>query len=117
MSKMDDVKRDMKRVHVAYAPTEDDADKMIKALEEAGVNAKKGDGIRDLYAIGDPVGIEILVFPADLDRAVEVVRKVAGSSAVSDQAPGSGKNALTWVIVCVIVLVLLFCIRAFLLRQ
>lgn len=117
MSKMNDVKLDMKRVHLAYAPAEDDADAMIRALEEAGVSAKKGDGIRDLYAIGDPVGIEILVFPEDLDTAIAVLQKFSGSAEAPGKTPDSRKKAFTWAAVCVIVIAVLLFVRIVVLKQ
>ncbi len=117
MSKMNDVKLDMNRVHLAYAPTEDDADAMINALKQAGVTAKKGDGIRDLYAIGDPVGIEILVFPKDLDTAVAVLQKFSGSAGAQGKEPDSRKKAVTWVAVCVIAIAALLFVRVVVLKQ
>lgn len=117
MSRMNDVKLDMKRVHLAYAPTEDDADAMIKALSDQGIDARMGDGIRDLYAIGDPIGIEILVFPGDLDAAVSVLEKTSGSGMLPGKQPDSRKKAITWVLVSASVLLVLLFVRVFILHQ
>ena len=77
MAMMDQIKTDMKNVHLAYAPTQQDADAWISLLEKSGIHAEKGSGIRDLYAIGSPVGIEILVPEEDAPWVVVSVIAIA----------------------------------------
>lgn len=113
----DNIKADMKMVHLAYAPTQDDADAWIKALAEHGIKAQKGPGIRDIYAIGDPVGIEILVLPDDAAQAADIIRQISGSSAPSGHNQSAGKQTLTWVVVCAVVLFALIFVRVVILKQ
>lgn len=117
MALKDNIKADMKLVHLAYAPTQDDADAWIAALKEQGIEAKKGAGIRDMYAIGDPVGIEILVLPDDADRASDIIRKVSGRPVSSGSRQTAGKQTLTWVIVSAAAVLVLFFVRVAILKQ
>ena len=110
----DYIKEDMKQVHLAYAPTEAEADVWIKTLNDAGISARKGDGIRDMYAIGDTIGVEIFVAPDDVDQASDIIRKLAGDTVGSPAGGGSGagKKTVTWLAVCAAMAVLLIIFRA-----
>lgn len=106
------IKEDMKQVHLAYAPAEADADAWIQALKDAGISAKKGDGIRDMYAIGGAVGVEIFVAPDDVDKASEIIRGLSGNAAPSPAPAGAARKSVTWLAVCAAMVVLLIIFRA-----
>ena len=109
MAMMDQIKTDMKKVHLAYAPT--------SLLEKSGIHAEKGSGIRDLYAIGSPVGIEILVPEEDAPRAQELLKTQVHLPDSSGTSPNAAGKTLMWVIVSVIAIAALFFIRVLVLRQ
>lgn len=117
MAMMDQIRSDMKKVHLAYAPTQQDADTWISLLEKSGINAEKGSGIRDLYAIGSPVGIEILVSEEDAPEAQELLKTQAHLPDSSGAAPNAAGKTLRWVAVSVIAIAALLFVRVLVLRQ
>lgn len=117
MAMMDQIKTDMKKVHLAYAPTQQDADAWISLLEKSGIHAEKGSGIRDLYAIGSPVGIEILVPEEDAPRAQELLKTQIHLPDSSGTSPNAAGKTLMWVVVSVIAIAALLFIRVLVLRQ
>ncbi len=117
MAMMDQIRSDMKKVHLAYAPTQQDADTWINLLEKSGIHAEKGSGIRDLYAIGSPVGIEILVSEEDAPKAQELLKTQANLPDSSGAAPNAAGKTLRWVAVSVIAIAALLFVRVLVLRQ
>ncbi|MDY5579575.1 hypothetical protein [Porcincola intestinalis] len=117
MAMMDQIKTDMKKIHLAYAPTQQDADTWISLLEKSGIHAEKGSGIRDLYAIGSPVGIEILVPEEDAPRAQALLKTQVHLPDSSGAAPNAAGRTLRWVVVSVIAIAALLFIRVLVLRQ
>lgn len=113
----DNLKEEMNLVHLAYAPTEDDADEMTEALEKEGIQVQTGGGVRDLYALGGKMGIELLVRPEDLERGVEIVKELSGTSPAAGESPDSKKKALTWIIVAAIGIAAMLLARIFVLRM
>lgn len=116
MSMLDSIRQDMKKVHLAYAPTEADADAMIRILAEKGITAYKGSGIRDVYAIGDPVGIEIFVGEEDAVRSAEILRQMPGSPAEPGKKAPGGRKALSWTVVIAALIAVTFLVRTMVLH-
>lgn len=78
----------IKQVHVAYAKDAAQADRMIAALKEAGIQASLGGGVRDIYSTGSALGQEIMVAPDDADRAREIILALQPDPSAGRDAEG-----------------------------
>lgn len=107
-------------VRLAYAMDKKEAEEMIALLAQSGIPASEGEGIRDLYALGGPMGIEVRVPSDRIDQAAAILKgagKAEGSLTDPSQAqPTAGRKTLVWLLVCAILIVCLFLVRVLLLK-
>ena len=99
-------------IRACYAPDARSAQQMIAVLEQYGIHAEKRGGVRDIYRIGgDVVGEEIMVDPADLSAAKDILQQMTGDDTPTAEVSGSVTRTILSLGAAVILLIILILIR------
>ncbi len=99
-------------IRVCYAPDGRSAEQMIAVLEQYGIHAVRHGGVKDIYRIGgDIVGEEIMVDPADLPAAKDILQQMTGDDTPTAEASDSVARTVLSLGAAVILFIILILIR------
>ena len=99
-------------IRVCYAPDGRSAEQMIAVLEQYGIHAVRHGGVKDIYRIGgDIVGEEIMVDPADLPAAKDILQQMTGNDAPTAEPSRSAVKTVISLGAAVLLFIILLLIR------